>query len=159
MDPQVQSTIFGGVIAAVAGFAAWLLGAVTSVWLAKTQRSHERREKRYDDVKAAFEQFYSTMHAMVHEAELDAYNEGGTYADQNAAQEPITHLLAADGAETALAHLRLFADERLFMAGREWLDAYYARFWGEVTQNPSIDTHAAENKFVDEGKRSLGIAK
>ena len=60
MDPQVQATIVGGVIAAGAGVVAWALGAVTSAWLARTQRRHERREKRYDDVKAAAEDCFVT---------------------------------------------------------------------------------------------------
>ena len=157
MDPQVQATIVGGVIAAGAGVVAWALGAVTSAWLARTQRRHERHEKRYDDVKAAYMQFYSTMRQIVYKAELDAYHEGDTYADRNPSRDPITYLLAGTDAETALAHLRLFADQPLYSAGREWLDAYYARFWDEGRKKSSGDTRAAEDCFVTEGKRSLGV--
>lgn len=157
MDPQVQATLVGGVIAAGAGFVAWALGAATSAWLARKQREHERREKRYDDVKSAYVQFYSTMRQIVEKAELDDYHEGGTYADRNPYLDPISHLLAGTDAETALAHLRLFADQPLYSAGREWLDAYYARFWDEGRKKSSGDTRAAEDRFVTEGKRALGV--
>lgn len=157
MDPQMQATIVGGAIAAGAGFVAWALGAVTSVRLARTQRKHERREKRYDDVKSAYVQFYSTMRQIVEKAELDAYNNGGTYAELVPHADPIAHLLAGTDAEKALAHLRLFADHRLYLAGREWLNAYYARFWNEDRKKSSGDTGTAEDRFVTEGKRSLGV--
>lgn len=157
MDPQLQATIVGGVIAAGAGFVAWALGSVTSAWLARKQRKHERSEKRYDDVKSAYVHFYSTMRQIVEKSELDAYEEGGTYAYLNPNRDPIEHLLAGADAETALAHLRLFAGQPLYSAGRQWLDAYYARFWGEGRKKSSSDTSASEDCFVTEGKRALGV--
>ena len=97
------------------------------------------------------------MRQIVEKAELDAYHDGGTYADQEPDLDPITHLLAGAGAETALAHLRLFTDEPLYGAGRDWLDAYYARFWNQGRKKSSGDTYVAEDRFVTEGKRALSV--
>ncbi|WP_324652701.1 hypothetical protein [Georgenia sp. H159] len=108
-------------------------------------------------MKSAYVQFYSTMRRIVGKAELDAYYEGGTYADRDGGTDPITHLLAGADADAALAHLRLFADQALYAAGREWLDAYYARFWNEGRTKSPRDIHAAEDHFVTEGKRALGV--
>ena len=158
MDPELQATVVGGVIAAGAGVVAWALGAISSGRQARQQRDHERRERRYDDLKSAYVQFSAEMRKIIVPAEVFAFDNAGTYGEQEPGPGPIDHLQA--GAERALTELRLFADEELYQAAREWLEAYYARFWQteyERAPGVSTDTGAAEERFIAEGKRALGI--
>lgn len=159
MDPTLQATVIGGVIAAGAGVAASMVGAISSGRQARELRDHERRERRYDDLKSAYVQFSTEMRKVVLSAEIFAFDNEGTYAEQVPGPGPIDYL--QDGAERALAELRLFADEELYQSAHDWLEAYYARFWQtarERTPDASTKTATMEERFIAKGKIALGIA-
>lgn len=154
MDP----TITGGLIAAAAGAVTALVAAVVSRRNARDQRAHERTERRYDDLKAAYVRVYTEVRELVEEAEIHEYDSmGQRYAASDPPPDVLDHLRYTKAAEQALGMLRLFADDALYKAGRAWLDGYYARFWDIGPRGSPTDVAAAEAHFVAEGKRALEI--
>lgn len=155
MDPLVQSTLAGGAVAVLA----WGLGAWSADLLARRQREHDLRERRYDDLKSAYVSFCLEMRELVTTAGQSEFDsQGKNYARTDPhGSDPLAHLRAGDPAEKALAELRLFADERLYEAARGWLDAYYVRYWDARREGVTGDVEAAEDRVVAQGQRALRV--
>ena len=123
--------------------------------VARTNLEHARAEKRYDDVKVAYVRFAAEMRRIVQRAEaieLDHYLRGD---DTTPEPEPWDTEVQA---EQALADLRLIADDALYVAGRDWLDQYYLQYWRRDPRRPDPDVAGAEERFIAEAKRRLGLA-
>lgn len=174
---EAQAVILGAQIAGVVAVAVALVGIAGQgflewrrrkheVRLAAEQREHElavaradqehaRAEKRYDDLKSAYVRFAAEMRRIVQRAEaveLDHYLRG----DDEWTPEPDPWDSEVE-AEQALADLRLLVDDQLYGAGRDWLDQYYLRYWRPDPRRDAPDTARAEERFIVEAKRLLGL--
>lgn len=127
--------------------------------LAAEQREHERAEKRYDDLRAAYTAFATEMRAQIAAGHrFEQRNQYGYVDDPQF--DPADDPGYRHGAEEALQELRLFADEALHRAARLYLDSYYVRFWAYPPEDEaSKDVAGAEAAFVMEGKRALGLSR
>lgn len=167
MSDQLWAVLLGAVIA---GAVAILLARIESrrardlaraqhaheLALAQAGREHARMEKRYDDLKSTYVQFATEMRRIVQRAaRLEIEH---SLADEDPSPEPDPWDTEPD-AEQALADLRLFADDALYGAGRTWLDEYYKRYWWPAAKGQSpADVDGAEERFMIEAKRVLGLA-
>lgn len=123
--------------------------------VARTDQEHARSEKRYDEQKSAYVRFAVEMRRVVQRAqalEIDHHLRGEDFTPE---PDPWDTEVET---EQALADLRLLVDDRLYGAGRDWLDQYYQRYWYANTRDASKpDLDHAEKRFIAEAKRLLGL--
>lgn len=164
MSEQLQGVLIGAGIAAVVA----LIGLIAEgrrdrrriaheSELASQQRSHEKAEKRYDDLRSVYTAFAAEMRKQVATAyRFEERNQYGFVDDPQ--YDPSENTGYRDEAEDALQALALFADDSLYQAARGYLDSYYVRFWAYTELGTaSRDVRRAEAAFVAEGKRALDL--